>query len=271
MKWHRKALLNCSKLSIDDVGNLMSHSLAAPLRVVGKKRHSISSGGCWRPNVVLKVLRWSWGSLSPSNGFSWGNRNFDGTGHSRTAAVKGESVALTSLSTLRSVFSLIALLNSSISFLISQRRSKFRSSGERGLVWSLLLRLSPSSSGLPLDWFSSYCSRSFISWFCLISSSTVAASAWICWAKAVESWLDSIEVVSNYFVESQYRTFPQTAPNWWNVTSSVEWYRLRGIQPPALIPVWSRELLLVLTITDVVLATTLLMPKSEQDYGISME
>ena len=47
----------CLKLSIDNVGNLVNHSLAAPLRVVGKERHGISSGGCWRPNVVLKVLR----------------------------------------------------------------------------------------------------------------------------------------------------------------------------------------------------------------------
>ena len=165
----------------------------------------------------------------------------------------------------------MVLLNSSIFFLISQRRSKFRSSGERGHGWSLLLRLSPSFSRLPLDRFSSCCSRSFISWFCLVSSSTVAASAWICWAKAAESWLDSIEVVNNYFVESRYRMFPQTAPNWWSVTSSIKWYGLKGIQPPALIPVWLRELLLVLTITGVVLATTLPMPKSKQDYGISME
>ena len=93
MKCHKKALLNCSKLYIDEIGNLVNHSLAAPLRVMGKERHRISFDGCWRPNVVLNVLRWSWGSLSPTNGSSWGNRNFDGTGHSRTAAVKGESVA----------------------------------------------------------------------------------------------------------------------------------------------------------------------------------
>ena len=53
-KWWRKALPSYSKLSIDDVGNLVNHSLAAPLRVVGKKWHSISSRGCWRPRVVLK-------------------------------------------------------------------------------------------------------------------------------------------------------------------------------------------------------------------------
>ena len=74
---------------------------------------------CWRPNVVLKVLRWSWGSLSPLNSSSWGNLNFDGTRHSRTVVVKGESVALTILSRLQSVFSLMAFLNLSISFLIS--------------------------------------------------------------------------------------------------------------------------------------------------------
>ena len=179
MKWRRKALLNCSKLSTNDVGNFVNHSLATPLRVVGKEWHSISSGGYWRPGVVLKVLRWSWGSLSPSNGLSWGNRNFDGIGHSKTAVVKGELVALTSLSTFRSVFSLIALLNSSISFLISRRKPEFWSSREIGLWQSLFLWLSSSSSGFPLDRFSSCWSHSFISWFCLVSSSMVAASAWI--------------------------------------------------------------------------------------------
>ena len=118
-KWCRKAFLNCSNLLMDEFGNFVNHSLAVPLRVVGKEQHSISSGDCWRPNVILKVLRWSWGSLSPSNGSSWGNLNFDGTGHSKTAVVKGESVALTILSRLQSIFSLMAFLNSSISFLIS--------------------------------------------------------------------------------------------------------------------------------------------------------
>ena len=148
---------------MDKVENFMNHSLAAPLRVVGKEWHSISSGGCWRPNVILKVLRWSWGSLSPLNGSSWGNRNFDGTGHSRIAVVNGESVALTILSKLRSVFSLMVFLSSSISFLISRRRSEFCSFGEVGPRRSLLLWLSPSSSWLALDRFSSCWSRSLIS------------------------------------------------------------------------------------------------------------
>ena len=147
--------------------------------------------------------------------------------------MKGESVALTNLSTLHSVFSLIVLLNSSISFLISRRRSEFCSSGEIGLWRSLLLWLSPSSSGLLLDQFSSYWSRSFISWFCLVSSSMVAASAWTCWARTAESWLDSILSMENdgdYFLESRYRKTrsPQTAPNWWVLISLVdylEWIR----------------------------------------------
>ena len=121
--------------------------------------------------------------------------------------MKGKSVALTVLSTLWSVFPLIPFLNSSISFLISWRRSELCSSRVVGLRWSLLLWLSPSSSKLPLDWFSSYWSRCFISWFCLVSSSTVAARAWICWANAVESWLDSIwmlQLIKNYVFESEY-------------------------------------------------------------------
>ena len=88
MKWQRKELPSCSKLLMDNFGSLVNHSLAAPLRVVGKERHSISSGGCWSPRVVLKVLRWSKGSFSPSNCSSCGRRNFEGTRHSRTAMVK---------------------------------------------------------------------------------------------------------------------------------------------------------------------------------------
>ena len=155
MKWRKKALLNWSKLSMDEVGNFVNHSLAALLRVVGKERHIISSGGCWSPRVVLKVLRWSWGSLSPSNGSSWGKRDFDSTGHSSTATVKGESIAFTILSTLRSVLSLMALLSSSISFLISRRRSEFCSPGVVGLWGVPLSWLSPSPSEFPLDRFSS--------------------------------------------------------------------------------------------------------------------
>ena len=79
-KLRKKEFPNYSKLSMDDVGDLVNHSLAAHLRVVGKERHNISSGDCWRPKVVLKVLRWSKGSFSPSNGSNCGRRNFKGIG-----------------------------------------------------------------------------------------------------------------------------------------------------------------------------------------------
>ena len=36
-KCHKKALPNCLKLSMDDVGNFVNHSLTAPLRMVGKE------------------------------------------------------------------------------------------------------------------------------------------------------------------------------------------------------------------------------------------
>ena len=138
----RKELPSYSKLLMDNVGSLVNHSLAAPLRMVGKEKHSISLRGCWRPKVVLKVLRWSKRSLNSSNGSSYGRRNFKCNGHSRTAVVKGESVLLTILSRLQSIFSLIAFLNSSISLLISLRRSELPLFGVTGrLFW-----LSPSSS-----------------------------------------------------------------------------------------------------------------------------
>ena len=150
--------------------------------------------GCWRPKVVLKVMRWSKGSFSPSNGLSCGKRNFKGIGHSRTAVVKGESVLLTVWSKLRSVFSLIALLSSSISFLISRRRSERAPFGVTGRWRSSFLWLSPLSSRLVSKWLSSCCSHNLISWFCLVSSSMLAVSVWICRANAARSWgvLDSI-------------------------------------------------------------------------------
>ena len=189
-KWWTKELLSCLKLSIDDVGNLVNHSLAAPLRVLGKERHRISSGGCWRPRVVLNVFKWSNGSFSLSKGSIWGRRNLEGTGHSWTAKVKGEFVFLTILSKLWFVFPLIVFLSSSISFLISLRRSEFASFG----VLVRLLWLSPLSSLLISLQLSSCCSRYLIARFCLVSSSTVAASDWICRANAIGSWLtlDSI-------------------------------------------------------------------------------
>ena len=114
----------------------------------------------------------------------------EGTRHSWTATVNGESVFLTILTKLWSVFSLMAFLNSSISLLISRRRSEFVSSG-------MLVRLPLlSTPSFPLSsvWLCSCCSCCLISWFCLVSSSTMAASDWNCTASTAGSWLvvDSI-------------------------------------------------------------------------------
>ena len=125
MKCDTKELPSCSKLSMDNVASLLNHTYIAPLRVVGKERHNISSGGRCRLKVVLKVVIWSNGSFRPLNDLSCGRRNFGGMGHSRIFAMKGKSVLLTILSKFWFVFSLITFLNSSISFLISLRRSKF--------------------------------------------------------------------------------------------------------------------------------------------------
>ena len=111
---------------MDDVASLLNHTCTAPLRVVGKEWHNVLFVGCCRLKVVLKVMMWYNGSFRPSNDSSYGKQNFRGMGHSRTFAVKGEFVFLTIPSKFRSIFSFIAFLSSSISFLISLRRSKFR-------------------------------------------------------------------------------------------------------------------------------------------------
>ena len=104
--------------------------------------------------------------------------------------VNGGSVFLTILSKLWSVFSLMAFLNLSISFLISRRRSEFVSSG---MLVRLLLLSTPSFSSSSV-WFCSCCSCCLVSWFRLVSSSTMAVSDWTCIASAAGSWLvvDSI-------------------------------------------------------------------------------
>ena len=95
--------------------------------------------------------------------------------------VKGESVFRTILSKFWFVFPLMVFLNSSISFLISLKRSELASSGV--LFCLLLLSLS-----LPLSARLLSCSKCcFISWFYLVSSSTVADSDWICRANAAGS------------------------------------------------------------------------------------
>ena len=139
------------------------------------------------PELSLKVVMWSSRSFRPSNDLSYGRRNFEGIGHSRTLVIKGESILLTILFKFRSIFSLIALLSSSISLLISFKRSEFAPSGVFGCRWSFLLWLSSSSFRLVPEPLSSCWSCNLISWFCLVSSSTLAVSVWICRASVVES------------------------------------------------------------------------------------
>ena len=223
-KWHTKELPSCSKLLMDDVASLLNHTRAAPLRVVGKEWHNISSRGCCRLKVVLKVEIWSSGSFRPSNDSSYGWRNFEGIGHSKTLVVKGESVLLTIPSRFWSVFSLIAFLSSSFSLLISPRRSKFASSEVFGHQWLSLLWLSPSSFWLVLILVAerfSCCNCNLISWFYLVSSSTMAMRFWICSTSATESCgvLDSIWTLqlngTTLLDRSMKLSSLQTAPNWW--------------------------------------------------------
>ena len=175
---------------MDDVGSLVNHYRAAPLRVMGKEWHNISSRSCWRPRVVLKVLRLSRGSFKLSNDLSCGRRKFEGIGHSKTIVVKGEFILLTILSKLWSVFSLIALLSSSISL----RRSKFAPSGVVSCQWSFLFWMSPLSFWLVPERLSPCWSYNLISWFCLVSSSMLVVRVWIYRTNAAKSWgvLDSI-------------------------------------------------------------------------------
>lgn len=131
-KWCTKELPSCSKLSMDDVANLLNHTRATPLRVVGKERHKISFRGYCRLRVVLKVVIWSNRSFRPSNDSSYRRQNFRGRRHSRTFLVKGEFVLQTIPFRFRSVFSLIAFLNSSVSLLMPLRRSELASFEEFG-------------------------------------------------------------------------------------------------------------------------------------------
>ena len=68
--------------------------------------------------------------------------------------------------------------------------------------------LSISPRPIPSCW-----SRSLISWFCLVSSSTVATRAWTCRLKAAKSWFWlhlNIEVDGNYVFESEHENVVPT-------------------------------------------------------------
>ena len=184
MKWRTKELLSCSKSSMVDQASLLNHTLAAPLRVIRKDLHKISSRVCYRLSIIFKVVMWSKGSHKSSNDLSWGRWNFGDKGHFRTFMVKGESILLTIPSRFLFVFSLISFLSSSISFRMLFRRSLLALSDRFVSLEPSLLLLFSSSTFLFASRFSSYCNCNPISWFCLVSSSTLVVSVWICKACA---------------------------------------------------------------------------------------
>ena len=66
MKCEVKWALNTLKVLIEFGVNLLNQILAGPFNVVGKTIHMILSDTPWRCIKVLKVSRWSRGSLTPS-------------------------------------------------------------------------------------------------------------------------------------------------------------------------------------------------------------
>ena len=73
-------LLNSSKKPTVFGSILLNHTHAAPLRVVGKALHIISSRTPWRCIVVLKVAMWSHESCVPSYESNEGILNLEGKG-----------------------------------------------------------------------------------------------------------------------------------------------------------------------------------------------
>ena len=132
-----------------------------------------------------------------------------------------ESVLLTIPSKFFFVFPFIAFLSSSISFIMLLRRLLLASLDQSVLLDPSLPWLPSGScassfllfSILLGERFSCYCNRCLISWFCLMSSSTLAVRAWICSAKAAASGyaLDSIWMttkVGQHICPLERRHFP---------------------------------------------------------------
>ena len=175
MKCQTKLLLSCSKFAMVIGGILLNQTLATPFSVVGKALHITLSGVMCRCIRVLKDSMWSKRSFEPSYDSSWGRQNFARRGRFNTSVVNGESVLRISPSRFSMTFPFIALLSSSM-------LDEF-SSEALVLLWSSLLFLCLSSF-LWLVWaLTIYLSSEF----CCISSLTLAASAWICYAAWVES------------------------------------------------------------------------------------
>ena len=118
MKCRTKPLLSCSKFAIVPGGILLNHTLAAPFSVVGNALHITSVGVIYNSINVLNDSMWSKGSLELSYDSSCGRRNFGGRGRFSIAVVNSESVLQIIPSKFSLPLSFMALLNSSISFLM---------------------------------------------------------------------------------------------------------------------------------------------------------
>ena len=95
MKCEVNLALSSLKLLIEFGVNLLNQILTGPFSIVGRAQHMISSGTPWRCIKVLKVSRWSNGSLTPSLLSICGIQNFCGRGQELTEIVNGESVLFT--------------------------------------------------------------------------------------------------------------------------------------------------------------------------------
>ena len=92
MKCEVNWALNSLKVLIELGVNLLNQILVGPFNVVGNALHMISSGTPWRCIRVLKVSKWSRGSLTLSSLSIYGMRNFWGRGKELLEGVNGELV-----------------------------------------------------------------------------------------------------------------------------------------------------------------------------------
>ena len=206
MKCEVNRVLNSLKVLTEFGVNLLNHILAGPFSIVGKALHMISFGTLWRCIRVLKISRWSRGSLTPLYHSICGIRNFCGRGKELTEVVNGESVLFTkssrSLDTrplrafiITSICSFITCISVTISGgALSMRdgRLRFCRSGlfggllSSGVSCSLRLELSSWFSSWTLCPASLWCSCSSRSWFCFVRRSTTAMRVWTCLYNAVD-------------------------------------------------------------------------------------
>ena len=190
-------------------------------------------------------VMWSNGSFKSSYNLSCGRRNLGGKGHSITFFMKGELVLFTIQSRILVVFSFIAFFNSSISFFMLLSRSSLALSDHSVLIEpsipSLFSKACTSYSFLLFfillnEWFSSYCTRCLISWFCLVNSSILALSIWICKANATKScgMLDSIwilKMVELCFQIEVRKSFPTDDAKLMKLNSSVDMFIQTEYEP----------------------------------------